>query len=293
LTDIWDQPSFVVKTKNMGTDTILGPYINILGCMTPEITSGLLKSQIISGGFSRRCFFVNALTRGKGVARPVFTPEQQAAFAECKRHAEKLLQVSGPFRWTAEAEQWFDAWYEEKEAAMSKQTETAVKHYYSSKDGLLLKVAMLVALSETDELLLTVPCLTAALAMIDTAEIHLVKVFEGTGRNELITATSLIADFIRNSSEPVVEKQLRNAFWSQVNTEEFNKILLHLQDAGKIVRFTWNGGMPYVATPEIADSVARQASRVETRHVNVSEATMPGDTVAAASEHPAPAPESP
>ena len=279
LTDIWDQASFTVKTKNQGTDVIVGPFINILGCMTPEKTSGLLKTQIISGGFSRRCIFVNSTARGKGIARPQFTPAQEAAFERLKTRALWLSRQCGQFTWHPDAEAWFDEWYEQKEAELLKQTDTALKDYYSTKDGLVLKVAMCVALSESDDLILTKGALVAALAMLDAAEVHLAKVFEGTGRNELAPVTSQIADFIRTSPEPISAKALRGAFWGQANFIEMSSILHQLQSIGVIQIWSYQG-KELIGTPEQASqaaSLAKQAgAQIAHQAIDVPKSPSPG-----------------
>jgi hypothetical protein len=259
FTDIWDQKSFIVKTKNQGTDVIIGPSVNILGCLTPQITSNLLKGQIISGGFSRRCVFVNSPTTGVAVPRPKFTDEQREAFNRLKERGKWLSQVCGPFEWTREAEQWFDQWYMEKEEAMKSMVDPAIKGYYGSKDGMVLKVAMCVALSEQDDLVLRVPYLSAALAMLDEAEVHLAKVFEGTGRNELAPVLHRIIDYIEHSlPHAVLVKTIRGAFFSDANHEEMSRIFLQLQDTGRVQLFR-SGTTEYITTPENATALARKA----------------------------------
>ena len=259
LTDAWDQKSFEVRTKNQGTDIIIGPAINILGCLTPQITSNLLKAQIISGGFSRRCVFVNTPESGIAVPRPKFTDEQKAAFARLKERGKFLTEVCGEFKWTTEAEEWFDAWFYEKEEKMKSIVEAPVKQYMGSKDGMLLKVAMCVALSEQDELVLTAPILKAALSFLDVAEEFLPKVFEGTGRNELAPILHRIADFVTNSlPNPVPVKTLRGAFYSEANHEEISRIFLQLQETGRCRIYTV-GKEEYISTPEQVAKMARES----------------------------------
>jgi hypothetical protein len=282
FTDVWDQKAFTVKTKNQGTDIIIGPCVNILGCLTPQITSNLLKSQVISGGFSRRCIFVSSPMTGTAVPRPKFTDEQKAAFARLKERGKFLGEVCGEFQWTPEAEEWFDRWFMEKEEAMKAVVDAPIKHYLGSKDGMLLKVAMAVALSEGDELVLTAGVLQAALSFLDVVEEHLPKVFEGTGRNELAPILHRIADFVTNSlPHPVAVKTLRGAFFSDANHEEMSRIFLQLQETGKVQLYR-SGGEEYCTTPEQVKKLAKEARHVEREVVDVTAGPTPAASVPAA-----------
>ena len=139
FTDVWDEEEFVVETKNKGTDKIPHPYVTILGCMTPQITSALLKQNIISGGFSRRCIFVYHNKRAKPIPRPVVTDEQRLAKKRCMQRLLELEKIRGQFKWTPGAEEFFDAWYLENHHKLQHATDLVLQGYYKSKDGLLLK----------------------------------------------------------------------------------------------------------------------------------------------------------
>lgn len=259
FTDIWMQKGFVVKTKHQGTDVIVGPCINILGCLTPSITSGLIKSQVISGGFARRCIWVHSHASGTAVPRPTLTDVQKAARERLHERGEFLDKVCGKFSWTPESESWFDKWFYEKEAKMKALTDPALKHYYGSKDEMLLKVAMCVQLSERDDLTLSVGALTFALNLLDSIEHTFGKVFEGTGRNELAPILVRIADYIQNSlPKPVMVKQLRLAFFADASYEELSRIFYQLQETGKAKIFK-QGQVEYITTPARALELARQS----------------------------------
>ena len=111
LTDIWDEDVFEVKTKNRGTDHIMGPYVTLLGCLTTETMTNLMNTKIISSGFSRRCMFVYSADMGNPVPRPVVTPSQKAAWERCVKRAKELQTVHGQFEWGDGAAEFYDNWY--------------------------------------------------------------------------------------------------------------------------------------------------------------------------------------
>lgn len=235
LTDIWDSDKFEVKTKNKGNDFIEGPFINILGCMTPEVMQNLLYQRIISGGFSRRCLFVYANHNGDPVPIPSLTPQQEKAWELCVQRGKELLKFEGRFHWTPDAEQFWKDWYCTNFKATEKCDSLVLQGFHRSKPEYLLKVAMLIACSENDELLLTAGILKAALAFIDQVQPGIQTVFEGTGRNELSPIAGAIQRFIEASEEPVKLKRIYATFYQDADTDEINKILDHLAKVEKIV----------------------------------------------------------
>lgn len=234
LTDIWDQDVFEVKTKNKGTDLVHGPYLTILGCMTPETTQNLLNQRIISGGFSRRCIFVFADKNNKPVSRPKVTEAQELAWKKCVERGKQLQLISGKFEWTPESMKFFDEWYDENFYKIEKTDDIVMQGFYRSKGEYVLKVAMLIALSEKDELVLHEADISASLAFIEQIEPHVSTVFSGTGRNELSPIGAAMLNLIQAQKGPVNIKRIYAAFWNQANYEEQNKILGFLKTQGKI-----------------------------------------------------------
>jgi hypothetical protein len=99
---------------------------------------------------------------------------------------------------------------------------------------MLLKVAMLVSLSESFDLVLTVPALEATLEMMALAEKNLSRVFEGSGRNPLNNAASYIMDFIERAGGFVLDKQLQKATFHQVDRMEYSNVMQHLKETDRV-----------------------------------------------------------
>lgn len=273
FTDIWDQEAFEVKTKHQGHDIIKGPYVTLLGCMTPEITSNLLKQSIISGGFARRCVFVNALDRGDPVPRPIITPQQEAAWLSCLEWGKKIKDVQGEFQWTQAAFDFFDEWYLKKYAALADHHDMMTKGYYRSKDVLLLKVAMLIVLSETTELVLDAPHLEASLAFLDQAEVHLNRVFDGTGRNMQADLAARVLHMIESKGSPVIEKVVYGTLYADGTRDEIRQVIEHLvaTDKIKVLEKALRPGQPkmrHLATLKMVQDLA-QTGQVSPLQINL------------------------
>ncbi len=98
LNDIYDEDLYRYRTKNMGEDILLGPYIVLLGALTNEVASDLQKTRIISTGLARRTLFQYGERRWNDPhSKPHFDERQRAARDRCVAYL-KLLQKTGGAR---------------------------------------------------------------------------------------------------------------------------------------------------------------------------------------------------
>lgn len=254
LTDVYDQEFYEHKTKNKGTSVITGPFLNVLACTTPEWITTYLRSDIISGGFSRRTLFVNETEKSARIAFPTITPAMSSAWGRVLQHSRILLKVRGPFLWSPEAREYYTKWY----IAYSPPSDESLVGYYETKHIQMLKLAMLVALSDDPtKLVLEVRHIEVALSFLSLVESNLAKVFEAMGRNDLNRIASKTLDVIRRS--PSIEytdlqghkqqgiliqlKKLEQIMFRECDKNEWTMVIEHLKQSGRIetMSFTTQG----------------------------------------------------
>jgi hypothetical protein len=231
LTTIYDQDFFDYKTRNMEDLTIVNPYLTILACETPEWITLRLRDDMISGGFSRRAIWVYPPGKHKRIAFPkeLITSKHTEAWAAVIKRGQELRDVSGEFTWTPEAKLWYKHWYE----TLVIPPDSILAGYYDSKQIQLLKIAMLVAVSESSRLVLEKEYLLAALDILDEMEKTLPRVFEGMGRNELNSVSAKILDIL-NMGREMSEKELRSVTWRFADDREFQSVMDHLIKTEKV-----------------------------------------------------------
>lgn len=263
LTDIWDEEEeFKVKTKNKGSDSIPRPNVTLLGCMTPDTTNNLLKENIISGGFARRCIFVYADRRGDPIPRPQTTPEQREAEAACIKWGQKLAVLNGEFVWTDDAIELFDSWYVENYELVQENTDLLLNGYYTTKNMLVLKVAMMLSLSKTLDLTLHAEQIQQAIDLLGKTEKHLSRVFEGTGRNPEAGIAAKIMSLVTSRREAVKRKEVTAEMFKHGTLSEINEAIQHLVTANKIQELTTDfGGMVGTAEQIACYQESLKASR--------------------------------
>jgi hypothetical protein len=240
LTDIYDRVVFDARTLKRGAELVINPSITILACETPTWIVEKLKTNIISGGFSRRMIYVYEVEDPKTVVdiakpRPKITTDARAAQQRIRQHLIKIGRVAGEFKWTNEAERFFDNWYMENRKTLP--TDSVMRGYRRTKDVQLLKVAMLVALSYPEpKLVLTIPLLEEALALLDTIEINMPKLSVAAGRNPLAVPQQKLLEIIEQAGGCLEKKIVLQRIGNEMNMMELTSVLHFLEDSGQLFR---------------------------------------------------------
>lgn len=256
LTTIYTKDSkYVTRTKNKGDDIIERPFLSLIACTTQEWITTYLKSDIIGGGFTRRVIFVNeppaASVDDKSKRRPfvIVTPEQETAKKYCIEYARKLQHVSGSFGWSTQAKQAYEDWYNTRD--IPKDPDTA--GYHKTKPNQVLKVAMLISLSESLEKRLELSHFEVAMALLEKTEVTLARVFQGIGRNELNAVANKVVEYLYTTPASKLpdgktmrllnEKKLRGLLYRDAPGRELDDVMNHLLSSEKVVRLihTVNG----------------------------------------------------
>jgi hypothetical protein len=230
LTTIYDERFYTAKTKNKGNDIIVGPYITMLACTTPDWIRGWMREDVITGGFSRRALFVYYNGARERIPIPEVSQEMLDARARCIKWGKSLANVQGYFDITPDALDFYKAWYKQLEIPQD-----FTGGYYESKHVQMLKSAMLIALSESRDLVLRLEHIQLALAQLEVVEANMRKVFEGVGRNELNAIASKILEIVEASGGHLPEKQLNLMMYREANAEELSKVMIHLRTTERIV----------------------------------------------------------
>lgn len=188
LVNLWDGKPFTKHTKMSGTDTVVNPWINIIACTTPEWIAGSFPEYMIGGGFTSRCVFVYAETKEKYVAYPgLQVPTDLKAQEEALVHDLEHISVNlaGEYRLTPEAIEWGTAWYRVHYERDAKRLEgSRYGGYVARKQTHIHKLAMVLAASCRDELIITLEDLQTAYTMVTDLEKEMPKVFDKIGMKE-------------------------------------------------------------------------------------------------------------
>lgn len=250
ITGVWDRGgrSFHRRTKGQGEDMLPRPNVNLLSGTTPAWITQYLKADIVGGGFTRRVIFDNEPRRDPNnrVSWPEDTPQQKAARENCIAYGRVLRGLFGEVRYTFEARMEYEKWYNTRPPARGEEDEG----YHASKPCLMLKTAMLLAISREPKLEVSKEDIEVALALLSESEANRQKVFTAIGRNELNAIAVKVLGYLESAAESKIdyngkihigrfldEKTLRSWMYRDGQGRECEDILNHLTVTERIFRF--------------------------------------------------------
>lgn len=188
LVNLWDGKSFDKATKHSGSDTVVNPWINIIACTTPEWIAGSFPEYMIGGGFTSRCLFVYAAEKEKYIAYPAtqVPTDLQSKAADLVHDLEHIATtLRGEYKIDNAALEWGTEWYQRHYAVDSKSMDsTRFGGYIARKQTHIHKLAMVLAASQRDDLVITKEDLEVAYAMVTDLEPQMHRVFEKIGMKQ-------------------------------------------------------------------------------------------------------------
>lgn len=189
LIELWDgKKSYEKITKMSGNDTIDAPWINLQACTTPHWIADNMPPSTIGGGLSSRCIFIYADTKDKFIAYvdEHVGKDDHKLRADLVHDLEHIaVNLVGPFTITEPAREWGRDWYERFwKAAASRMDDQMLEGYAARKQTHLHKLAMILAVSRGDALLILPEDLQLANAMLEDLEGDMPKVFSRIGRSD-------------------------------------------------------------------------------------------------------------
>ena len=190
LVTLWDGKAgiFEKRTKNSGNDKIVNPWINILACTTPAWIAGNFPEYMIGGGFVSRSIFVFADKKARYVAYPGMCVPQNisgisAMLTEDLEHIS--LNLVGEYHLSKEALEWGEKWYRDHyEHPNPMLDELRFGGYKARKQTHIHKLAMIIAASRRDELVITLEDIIDAEQRVTQLETDMTEVFSRIGTTD-------------------------------------------------------------------------------------------------------------
>lgn len=200
LVNLWDGKGFKKITKHSGSDDVVNPWINLIACTTPAWIAGNFPEYMIGGGFTSRCVFVytdkkERLVPYPGMVVPKGIDDYQNALVQ---DLERIALMAGEYKLSKEALEWGSEWYANHNTKRQPHLDDdRFGGYVARKQTHIHKLAMVLAASESDGLIITKDHLFRAARMVTDLEIEMVKVFSKIGMNDEAVAATRLLEFIK------------------------------------------------------------------------------------------------
>jgi len=190
LVALWDgkQGNFEKRTKNSGNDVVQNPWINLIACTTPSWIAGNFPEYMIGGGFTSRTVFVYADQKARynaypGLTVPTHLREIELQLVQDLEHISTML--CGEYKLTPAAVAWGEAWYQKHYSTNDPRLDDErFGGYRARKQTHIHKLAMILAASQRDELIITPEDLSTADAWVSELERDMPLVFAKIGQDE-------------------------------------------------------------------------------------------------------------
>lgn len=182
LTDWYDcRNQWIYRTKNMGTDEIVGVYVNLFGATTPDLIRSALPLDAIGGGLTSRMVFINESNKGKVVPYPGFSAEELKIRDKLKKDLSRIHLLSGQYVTSnGFLDFWMD-WYPMQERNPPFR-EQRFEGYLERRANHVMKLSMICCASRTDKMIIQVEDLERAIKYLEMAEVNMPQTFSGVGR---------------------------------------------------------------------------------------------------------------
>ena len=239
LTQLYDNRQvFEASTISRGMDRLKEPTITFIAASTLIWLRESMTTYGLEGGFTNRCNIIYRENTDRCVPRPKYSEDLKTLKIKLIDKMNVIrTNISGHMRETDEAKAWWDTWYRGFHASMQN-IGSDNDIYHARKDSTLMKLAMIMSVSETDSMIVGVKHYESALKCIAETDAGIIK---KTGiltkPTQFSSMTDKILVFIKNTKKEnryrtFIEKGLRSQI---INISSFDSALLHLIKTKDIV----------------------------------------------------------
>lgn len=181
LTDWYDcRTRWTYRTKNMGTDEIVGVWVNLFGATTPDLLQTTLPADAIGGGLTSRMVFVYAPKKGKTAVFPFPTEDQLATKEKVLHDIGRISMLRGEFRVTEDFPEAWAKWYMEQEDNPPFQ-DNRFAGYFERRPTHIMKLSMIMCAARSDSMIINTTDLDRAIELLGETEVKMPQVMAGVG----------------------------------------------------------------------------------------------------------------
>lgn len=272
LTDLYDS-HFYDKTPwtNMlkvgGVETLKNPCITTLGASNDTNLIDTLPRKTTRGGFLGRMFLVKSNERGKPNSL-VFEQDDKEELKEdfnWKQFMPYLREVSnlkGEFKFDFGIARQADAWYKSQ---FYDETDDVTGFQNRIFDH-ILKVAMLLSLSRSLDMIITRDDLEESIDLCQLFTTNAKRITEGTGRSELGPLITLFVDeMLKAKDHEISKRKFLRKHYGDVTADVLPKIVDHCLQTKQVIHNYRNGEDFYQLSDEFVNAYEENKKRLEKR----------------------------
>lgn len=236
--------------KGSGVDELKNVNVTLLGAINPELLKDIIHAKEIKGGFVARTMMV--VEHKKAHKNPLIDkPEGMIDIELFLPYLRTLSLLEGGFIWSQGARDCFTEWYMAYDADDKKDDLTGTAQRIHDQ---VLKVAMLIALSEQPKLVLESTHIEEALDACLKFEASARSVTQGTGSSDMAPKIKIVVDELLRRRE-VKKSDLLRWHYGDFDVQDLDRIMATLFQARMAVEAVLPGAnVIYKATPTLFEA---------------------------------------
>lgn len=244
LTDWYDcRKRWTYRTKNMGTDEIIGVYVTLFGATTPELIRTTMPLDAIGGGLTSRMIFVFERKKGKIVPAPFQSDEELELFKKLQIDLERIHLMRGEFKVTRSYLDYWTDWYTAQEDNPPF-TDHRFAGYIERRPNHVMKLAMICNASRTDKMEIDRTDLERAISILEFTEVKMVDTFSGVGKSNQADVLTRVMNVV-GTERKILKSDLLKMFYFDADSRTMDSILETLKSM-KFLKVIIDGDGEYV-----------------------------------------------
>lgn len=248
LTQLWDcEDVFLKLTKFSGTEQIEKPCVNLIGGTTPSWMRDSFDRWSREGGFVSRTIFIFGDKKRQLVAFPKrhLTPEHFTRREKLIADLSRINSIRGEYMLHPKVEELGEIWYAEHNRKVGMPGYVESSGFKDRKQSHILKLAMVIAAAESDNLVITPEHWADAVNQIEAAEQDFPKAFSSVDERTELRPFVDLEDAIRKEGE-IEKSKLVARFTNRYLLREMSQAIDALRVSGLIETENRLDGKTYV-----------------------------------------------
>lgn len=237
LTNMYDgKKNITASTITRGSEFAEKPCVNLLGATTPEWVAENMPESVIGGGFASRVIFIfeDRVRRRKLFYDDIDYKKLLTLREDLVTDLDHIAKnIAGDFTLSDEAKAFIETWYDTN-ADEGYTNNHKLSGYFERKPAHIFKVAMLLHIAYSDELVLQEKDLKDAIGLLQALEKRLPKVFESIGKNPYIVDVYRILEFVKEKGRVKV-REIKQNFMHAATPTSLTEMIEGLVAAGYII----------------------------------------------------------
>jgi hypothetical protein len=242
LCDWYDcKDRWTYRTKNQGTDELVGVWVNLEGATTPDLLRSALPADAIGGGLTARMILIFEKRKAKSVTCPFLTQDELKLRDALLSDLEQILMLSGEFKLSKEYLDFWNVWYPAQDAHPPF-TDSRLSGYVERRPIHALKLSIVANASRSSKMILELQDLKRGIAFMEEAEVKMPYVFSGVGKAALTDVLVRAWAFIA-MNKSVRTSQLMREFHTDADIDDLSTVIRTLE-AMRTIRIQYVGTDP-------------------------------------------------